>query len=869
MDRSSPAERFHARYALALQAFAAGLPGDWSTRVHRDGPVSWRTCEPPKRLPRQGWKLHVSASAADALDLLDVVLPALVGAGAAFKLPEDVPSILRINAGLAGRAQVGKIITVYPASDDALAELIDRLDAMWRPARAPAVPSDLPVGSISEALFIRYGEFEPGEVVVDSDGVPRAALRAPDGTLHPDRRDIRGRQPDWAIPPVPPADRPVTTGPDGPIEIDGVAYLPLKLLGADARGFVALCVRPADQRLVVVRHRRRGVEGDEFGDDVVTRLENERRVLDRLRGSGLVPEPLAYDPSAGCLVVSDEGGGRPERLPAQERLDLMPALAAAVARLHARGVVHRDLKLSNVRVGPRGLRLVDLELAAPVGTRRPVPCGTDGHMPPEGLHAAAAPPYDVYGLGSCLAHAVLGHCPGLLPEPGNAGRQIGLLLWHGQRAAAAVVRACHHPDPARRPAADRIAERLREVLPAMRAERAAGPGAYGSPDPRWARRAAMSAGLAARRFTASRRDAHRRPDDCVEYECEGLHSGAAGVVVALATLDTALGTRQFTGDVADAATWLAERPPSPVHGLFTGDAGVAVALALAGARLGRTDLVVAARRRFEHAAASQACGYDLFSGAAGIVFAGCLLDAALGAEWARELAGRQVERIVEAARQAGGLTGWPSDPDPSGPVYLGAAHGTAGVAAALATWGRSTGRTGVAAFADDALRGIATHGLTEDGSTILATTAGEHRVAEHWCHGVTGFLWCLLHARTRDAEVREAAVAAFDQATPFLDNPTMCHGLSGVLETWRMLQALPGHRDRARRRVAHLTGTLRLLRHSQDGDTVWSSDRPSVVTPDLWVGFLGPAVQLALAAAGSADSLLSPRWVRRCARPAR
>ncbi|WP_182908017.1 lanthionine synthetase LanC family protein [Microbispora sp. H13382] len=869
MERSSSAERFHARYALALEAFVAGLPQEWSTGVHRDGPVSWRVCEPPGELPAQGWKLHVSASAADALDLLDVVLPALVEAGAAFKLPDDVRSILRINAGLAGRSQVGKIVTVYPSSDAALAALIDRLDAVWRPGQAPAVPSDLPVGPVSEALFIRYGEFTPVGEVVDSTGVRRPALRAPDGSLRPDVRDIRGRQPEWAVPPVRPADRPVNPGFDGPIEIDGATYLPLKLLGEDARGFVALGVRPADQRLVVIRHRRRGVEGDEFGEDVVTRLEPERRVLEHLSGSGLAPEPLAHDASAGYLVVSDVGGGRLERLPVEERLDLMPELAAAVARLHARGIVHRDLKLPNVRVGPDGLRLVDFELAAPIGTRHPVPCLTDGHTPPEGPFAAVEPAYDVYGLGSCLAHAVLGCCPGELPERGNAGRQAGLLLRHGQPTAAAIVRECHHPDPGRRPAAAQVAERLRAALPAMRDERAAGPSAYrGELDVRWARGAAMSAGTAARRFRPhGRHNAHDLPGD----GDEGLNLGAAGIVVALATLDTALGTRRFTHDITGAATWLAERPPSPAHGLFTGDSGVAVALAVAGGRLGRADLVAGARRRFEHAAASRVPDYDLFSGAAGIVWAGCLLDAVLDATWARDLAGRQAGRIVEAARHIDGLVAWPSDPDlePSGNVFLGAAHGTAGVAMALGIWGGSTGDATAVALAEDAFRGVATHGLTGDGTNILSTTTGESRRAQHWCHGMAGFLWCLLQANAGDDGVREAAVAAFDRATPLLDGPTMCHGLSGVLETWRMLQALPGHRARARRRVAQVADSLRPLHHSQDGVTVWSSESSSVVAPGLWLGFLGPATQLALAAAGSADPLLSARWLRRCARPVR
>ncbi len=43
-----------------------------------------------------------------------------------------------------------------------------------------------------------------------------------------------------------------------------------------------------------------------------------------------------------------------------------------------------------------------------------------------------------------------------------------------------------------------------------------------------------------------------------------------------------------------------------------------------------------------------------------------------------------------------------------------------------------------------------------------------------------------------------------------------------------------------------LCATLRLLHKTKNGLSVWSSEDPSVITPDLWVGFLGPATALLL-----------------------
>ncbi|WP_456294158.1 class III lanthionine synthetase LanKC N-terminal domain-containing protein [Streptomyces chartreusis] len=888
--RTITCERLHADYARALEVLAEGLPPAWHAYVHQDGPVRWHVFDSGSTLPDQGWKLHVSASAAEAADLVETVLPELVGAGVTFKVPANVQALVHINAGLAGRPQVGKIVTAYPASDEVVAALVERLDAVWRPDRAPRVTSDLPVGS-GGAIYIRYGAFTGAQVITDSVGVPHTALRAPDGTLHPDVRSLEGRQPPWITPPVPPAVPARTVPPGAPLEIDGTRYLPLKVLAANVRGHVALGLRLSDRGLVVIRHRFRGVEGDEYGNDAVSRLENERQALLRLAGAGVCHELVAHDPVGGYLVVSDGGGTRLEDLPVERRIERLPELAATVARMHAHGLVHRDLKLANLRIGPDGLRLVDLELAASIGAEQPVPAGTQGYVPPEGRYAAAAPSYDVYALGSCITHAVLGHCPSHLPEPGCAGRQTGLLRRHGMTTAAALVKACHHSAPARRPTAAQLAERLRAALPALTAEAATAPTgdrATAAPrasalDRRWVRAAAMSAGVASRQFAVSGAGSHhwRNTHLTAGYACEGINIGAAGIIIGLATLDTALGTGQFTEDIGGAARWLAARPPfTDAHGFFTGNSGVAVALALAGRRLERADLIESARRRYAQAAGSDVSDYDLFSGAAGIVWAGCLLDTILGDSWGRDLAERQAARVRDAARTVDGMIGWPPDPatDPSGRIYTGAAHGAAGIAMALGCWGRAAGCTASSGLAEEAMGRLAENAVTDDGTGRAAfrwTTSGGTRAAHHWCHGIAGYLWCHLQLSAgtgaevggEDSALLDRTVEAFGRAMPTLDNSTMCHGLAGALENWRMLRLLPRHHSRAADWIRRLTDDLRLLHLTRDGDTVWPSEEPSVVTPDLWVGFLGPAAQLALAASGSANAVLSPAWLRRCSVP--
>jgi hypothetical protein len=58
---------------------------------------------------------------------------------------------------------------------------------------------------------------------------------------------------------------------------------------------------------------------------------------------------------------------------------------------------------------------------------------------------------------------------------------------------------------------------------------------------------------------------------------------------------------------------------------------------------------------------------------------------------------------------------------------------------------------------------------------------------------------------------------------------------------------------------------LRLHLRREDGLCIWGAEDPQVFTPDLWVGFLGPASALSLHAMRVSDPILSGTWLRSCA----
>jgi hypothetical protein len=120
------------------------------------------------------------------------------------------------------------------------------------------------------------------------------------------------------------------------------------------------------------------------------------------------------------------------RFPAEEVRAIGAALASALAALHDRDVVHRDVKPANVLVVPdRGPVLVDLGLAYELGgedlTRTGAVLGTPAYLPPEvfGLERATSAA-DIFGLGTLLHELMVGERPFSARDLVRAGEGAGL-----------------------------------------------------------------------------------------------------------------------------------------------------------------------------------------------------------------------------------------------------------------------------------------------------------------------------------------------------------------------------------------------------------------------------------------------------------
>lgn len=161
--------------------------------------------------------------------------------------------------------------------------------------------------------------------------------------------------------------------------------------------------------------------------------------------------------------------GRRGRLGAIEALSMLKQVAVALANLHARGVVHRDVKPGNILLSRDGqLKLNDLGLAATLTSSEHIRAscfaGTPAYAAPEQMLGLASPKSDVFALGVMLHEFVVG-----VPSPRSVVPS-ALLGPASQHINGLIGRLCRS-NARERPSASEVVGLLDEALRAVRMTR--------------------------------------------------------------------------------------------------------------------------------------------------------------------------------------------------------------------------------------------------------------------------------------------------------------------------------------------------------------------------------------------------------------
>lgn len=806
-----------------------------------------------------GWKLHLTTVPPLALHLLRAIAPVLATTRCPFKVARDSAILGMLNEGTLGATQVGKFVTVYPATASEGRSLAEALVVATRGFVGPRVVTDLSLGGV---VYARFGPHSPR---IDRDRL---------GQYQDDHQPPEAA---YQVPFIPPSglDNPflglaqnVTPDSPGP-RLVGPGYLLSRVIQVHPKGSVFEAIDLRRRRIVrrvVLKEGRPYVMSDMYGRDVRDRLRNEAAAHAALARVAPVAAAAPLFEHAGNLYLpleyikgTDFSSRSPTPYGALEPGDRtallsdLAAIARAVAAIHAAGFVHRDLSMRNLRFTPAGRAvLLDLELAYCVDSGAvPFSQGTVGFISPQQL-ANDVPTFadDVYAFGAIMVCALTGSDPQRVLHGVPQARYDKIrLLSGGPKWLCRLAARCVADEPAKRPPMDEVLATLHDP-PASSRPDGAGFDLGINPRPRlitsglkWiVRGAPREDGLWVSPDLSSDHGSLRLVHSFRVYR--SASRGVAGVLYALAKLHRfGFAVPRSVHEANAAVDWLLDHRSTPddqMVGLHFGEAGVAVAIAESVAA-GLIEPGPWLLPYMSEALAGPIDWPDVTHGAAGQGLAAFICADLLGEARLAELTNRCASYLVAVQEEDGSWVLPAGVIAMEGSTYSGFAHGVAGMVAFLAIHAFRTGDHAserAAVRGGEWLLGDARAGRAA-ASLWWTLNTDTDRAWSWWCHGGPGIALALLALSVLTHEEQwSAAARACLRAHPIhvrYPNMSQCHGLSGLGEILLQAYQVLGEEewlDRARAIGVALAG---LAGNGEDGMS-WLVENPYRATADLMIG---------------------------------
>ena len=473
-DRYSPDDEF-------LRVVRPLLPTTW--RIQRDG--VWFGVHPPtsSQLPRQGWKIHVSAVPEDSKHVLHQVAIICVKHETPFKFALDKHLLRLMNSKGWSRPASGKFITIYPIGDTFSMLLRELYDPLKR-YKGPYILSDRRYRD-SRVLYYRYGTIHGADILTVT-GERQQMFLSPDGNLVPDVRSAYWNPPLWATDPFEPTR--ANSSHEDNVRLKYGRYTITKAIGFSVNGGAYVAEDNATNSPVFIKEARPFVTMDGNGQDAKDTLRKEFRLLQMLQETGVCPRPIdLFDEWEHAFLVQEyvEGlhlgqfctSSNPivlNNLSTEEihkyrkkLFTIWTNLALALKSIHESGIILGDLSLTNVLVSDTdtgAIRVIDLEAAWIKGRQKPSAFFTPGFASPTLNISARDERDDIYSLGSIMLGMLMpvNNLLELDPSLKNAlCDEYGEALLLSKRVRRLITN-CMSPDPKDRPPLEKVIEVLRD-----------------------------------------------------------------------------------------------------------------------------------------------------------------------------------------------------------------------------------------------------------------------------------------------------------------------------------------------------------------------------------------------------------------------
>ncbi|NDI85486.1 class III lanthionine synthetase LanKC [Undibacterium crateris] len=371
------------------------LPDIWRLKQE----YFWTYAIPPiHKQMIQGWKIHISATPESALRILNKVIPVLVKFGLDFKFASDVSILRDLLSKNCARQLSGKFITIYPKSVSSFKEALENLHSILEDEVGPYILSDRQYKN-SKVIFYRYGGFQ-SLTELNVDGSKKHCILNDSFQYVEDVRSASFCLPDFInddlIEDVPKNDSEIKED-----YLFGSKYKISAVIKHSNAGGVYLAEDFFSKQTTLIKEARPFIGINKFGTDAVKRLKKEFRILTKVSGQGIAPEPyglfqewdhyfLAQEFLEGVDLRSFSMQAHPflkvetsvkaMKIWLENFVKISIQLIEKTILLHKNNIVFGDISLNNVIVNKESLdiKFIDFEGAYEAGVDEPINMFTPG-----------------------------------------------------------------------------------------------------------------------------------------------------------------------------------------------------------------------------------------------------------------------------------------------------------------------------------------------------------------------------------------------------------------------------------------------------------------------------------------------------------
>lgn len=385
------------------------------------------------------WTLYLSVITIEIVRLLDIVLPFIKQNQVNFQIIKSDLLHYKLNAGMNGEDQIGKVISIYPESAGHAIELARVLNLLTGSFNGPLCSSALRIGKILYA--------ENGKTAAPVD--------------YPIEKQYRKKKKNRII--------------------LGRFYVAVEAVKRSFKGniYKAVSFKGLKLRICIVKEGKPFALDDQFGREVKDRLLWQRTIIKDLENDVVTPSYYDYFEENGhsFLVMQHAEGvtlfeavrniykGKNwksiDKVQRRKLIKYFLNVLTIVRSIHNKGYVQRDISDSNFLVMPAGdLCIIDFELSYSMSRKEPAHpflLGTFGYAAPEQLKYAV-PDYkeDIYSLGAMLCFILTGIPP--VTFIGFDLRKVSadLMKVTGDRNLNKIILSCLSHQRSERPAISKI-----------------------------------------------------------------------------------------------------------------------------------------------------------------------------------------------------------------------------------------------------------------------------------------------------------------------------------------------------------------------------------------------------------------------------